>query len=288
MERFKKVLMCILFPHAAVVWLFVPVATVMLIYAFLYENANEITVYLSYFLSAYALTVLCTATPKMYRALKRFKQENIYVNMYLNDIKLRVMLSLYISVIMNGAYAVFQLVLGIYHASVWFYALAVYYLCLVLMRVFLLRSIRVGESVKKELVRYRFCGMVLVCLNLALAVIVFFIAWQNRTFTHHPITTIAMAAYTFTSLTMAIINVVRYRKYNSPVFSASKAISLASASVSMLTLETAMFTAFGEETSGFVRQVMTLLTGTAVCIFVLGLAIYMITKANRELFRERN
>ena len=71
---------------------------------------------------------------------------------------------------------------------------------------------------------------------------------RNRTFHHHEITTIALAAYTFTSLTFAIINTVKYRKYHSPVYSASKAISLASACVSLLTLESTMLTTFGNET----------------------------------------
>ena len=43
-----------------------------------------------------------------------------------------------------------------------------------------------------------------------------------------------MAAYTFTALTLAIVNAVRYRKYGSPAYSAAKAISLASATLGLL------------------------------------------------------
>ncbi len=59
----------------------------------------------------------------------------------------------------------------------------------------------------------------------------FIMVYQGRNYGHHEITTIAMAAYTFTSFTMAIINVIKYRKYKSPVYSATKAISLSSACV---------------------------------------------------------
>ena len=95
-------------------------------------------------------------------------------------------------------------------------------------------------------------------MNLALALIIFFMVYWNRTFNHHEITTIAMAAYTFTALTMAIINIIKYKKYNSPVYSASKAISLASACVSMLTLESTMLTTFGDGTMDLTARRMML------------------------------
>ena len=114
--------------------------------------------------------------------------------------------------------------------------------------------------------------------------------YWNRTFRHHEITTIAMAAYTFTSFTLAIVNVVKYRKYNSPVFSASKAINLAAACVSMLTLESTMLTTFGGDTMTDIEQKWMLgATGGVISVFVVATAIYMIavgTKKLRELKAE--
>ena len=40
------------------------------------------------------------------------------------------------------------------------------------------------------------------------------IVYLNKTFIHHEITTITIAAYTFTSLTFAIINFIKYKKYD--------------------------------------------------------------------------
>ena len=98
------------------------------------------------------------------------------------------------------------------------------------------------------------------------------------------ITAIAMAAYTFTAFTVAIVNVVKYKKYNSPVFSASKAISLAAALVSMLTLESTMLTAFGNETMDAATQkIMLGVTGGVVLICIIIMAIHMITRASRQL-----
>lgn len=122
-------------------------------------------------------------------------------------------------------------------------------------------------------------------MNLTLGVIVFYIVWQNRGFEYHYIHTIAMAAYTFTAMTLAVINVFKYRRYESPLMSAARFISLASALVSILSLETAMLTAFGEPGNDSFRQTMTAITGAAVCLLVLALAIYMIVHSTKEINR---
>ncbi len=140
-----------------------------------------------------------------------------------------------------------------------------------------------GRNLIREFKRYRFCGVLLLLMNQALAIIVFFIVRQNRGFEYNYIHTIAMAAYTFTAMTVAVVNVVRYRRYESPLMSAAKAISLASAVVSILSLETAMLSAFGEQNDPVFRRTMTASTGAAVCIFVLTMAIYMIVRASKEI-----
>ena len=55
------------------------------------------------------------------------------------------------------------------------------------------------------------CGALLVAMNITLAVIVAYIVHQNRGFEHGEIVTITLAAYTFTAVTMAIINIVKYK-----------------------------------------------------------------------------
>lgn len=284
MEKLKKIGLDLLFPPIPIVVLLVLVSVTLLVYAFSFDNANEIVAYLSYFLSAYALTVLCVKVPDIVRKAKNFKNENKYLHRYLSDTKLRVEVSLYGALFANVAYALFQLGLGLYHRSIWFYALAGYYALLAMMRFVLVKEARKQENdLFMEHLLYRFGGVLLLVMSLALSVIVTYIVLLNRGFTHRPITTIAMAAYTFGTLTKAIINVVNYRKYNRPVYSASKAVSLAAASVSMLTLETAMLTAFGAENSMEFRRIMTGATGIAVCLFVFGMAVYMIVRSTKQI-----
>ena len=285
-RRFKRILHALLVPHTAVVIVLVPFSAAWLIYSFVFGESDHPATYGAYVLSAYALTVLCNRIPAILRTIERARNEDRYLVRWASDAALRVKVSLYTSLAINVAYAVFQLGLGFRHASLWFYALSVYYTALAVMRFFLLRYTRThpaGAHLRAEWHRYRFCGVMLLAVNLALSVIVFYISVQGRTFNHHPITTIAMAAYTFTALTSAIVGLVKYRRYRSPVLSAAKAVSLASAAVSMLTLESAMLTAFGDGSDELFRRVMTSATGAAVCIFILLLSVRMTVHATKRL-----
>lgn len=286
MEKMKRIVFKLLFPHIALVVILAIVSAGLLIYAFGYPEANPVVAYVSYFVSAYALTIVCVRMPAILRKAKEIKQENKYIRRLSEEAGLRVKISLYISFAMNVAYAVLQLVLGFLNHSIWFYSLAGYYLLLVLIRYFLLKEVRQdrwGQNKFFELLIYRFCGILLEVMNVALAVVVFYIVWQNRGFEYHYIVTIAMAAYTFAALAIAIVNLIKYRRYDSPVMSASKAISLVSALVSMLSLETAMLTAFGDGSEALFRQIMTACTGGAVCVAVLVMAIYMIVHSTKEI-----
>ena len=283
----KKLGKALLFPHVAIMIVLVPIATVLLVGSMVFVGTESVIAYISYVLAAYTLTVWCFKIPYLIRFLKAFKDENKYARKWQDDTRLRVNASLYGSLAWNALYGIFQLWLGFYHHTFWFYSLGAYYICLGVMRIFLLlhtRKYAPGEKMQAELVKYRACGIVFLLMNLALALIVFFMVYWNRTFEHHMITAIAMAAYTFTAFTVAIVNVVRYKKYNSPVFSASKAISFAAACVSMLTLTSTLLTTFSDGSMGIVEQKFMLgSVGFAVSGVVVAMAIRMIVKGTKKL-----
>ena len=286
MIKLKRLIFKILFPHTAVILLLIPVSAVMLLYAFTEKKLVSAVQYAAYGLSAYTMTVLCAKAPVLYKKARAIKQENKYAVLYFSDAALRVKISLYGSFMINVLYAVMQLGLGFINHSVWFYALSGYYLLLAAMRFLLLKNSRnesLGKNLYREYLNYRLCGIILLLMNITLSVIAFYIVSQNKGFTYHYIMTISMAAYTFTVFTTAVVNLIRYRKYNSPVISASKIINLVAAFVSMLSLETAMFKAFGEGNSPNFRKIMTACTGAAVCVIVLAMAIYMIDHSTKQL-----
>ena len=283
----KKIGKALLFPHIAIMIILVPIATVLLVGSMVYIGTESAIAILSYVLAAYTLTVWCFKMPYLIHFFKTFKDENKYARRWQDDTRLRINVSLYGSLAWNALYGIFQLWLGFYHRTFWFYSLGAYYICLGMMRFFLVRHTTrytPGERIQTEFKKYRACGIVFLLMNLALALIVFFMVYWNRTFEHHMITAIAMAAYTFTMLTVSIVNVVKYRKYNSPVFSASKTINLTAALVSMLTLESTMLTTFGDETMTATAQKWMLgATGGVISVLIVATAIYMIVVGTKKL-----
>lgn len=287
----KKLGKALLFPHIAIMIILIPIATVFLVYSMVFLGTESAISIISYVLAAYTLTVWCFKIPYLIKFFKRFKEENVYVRRWREDDRLRVNISLFGSLIWNAVYALLQLWLGFYHHTFWFYSIGGYYICLALMRFFLLshtKKYAAGERMRTELLKYRACGWIFLTMNLALSLIIFFMLYWNRTFEHHMITAIAMAAYTFTAFTTAIVNVIKYRKYNSPVYSASKAISFAAACVSMLTLTSTLLTTFNDGSmDAFSQKFMLGGVGLAVSAVVLTMAIYMIVQSTKKLKKLR-
>ena len=292
MESFKqkalKILRILGYPHPAIIALLTPISIAMTVYSLVFLENTSIAACISYALAAYTLTVVCLRSPSIVRGIKSIRNNNKYVNRYFSDPRLRTNISLYATLIFNTGYGIFQLGLGFKHNALLYYAFAAYYVILAAMRFFILRYTRAHESGEDkilELKRYRICGIILAFIDIALMVAVFHAGLLGRVYNHHMITAIAMAAYTFTALTLAIVNTVRFRKYDSPALSAAKIISLATASVSMLTLEAAMLTVFGEEGQEPMVSIMVTATGAVVTLLILAISVYMIVSSTKKLTR---
>ena len=283
----KKLAHALLFPHPAILLVLIPAAACFLVYSMVFLGTESAAAILSYVIAFYTLTAGCLRIPALIRTVRAFRRENKYARRWLADPRLRINVTLYGTLLWNTAYALLQLCTGLAHRSFWFGSLAAYYLTLAVMRFFLVRHTRrhaPGERMAEELRRYRICGIVFLVMNLALALMIFFMVYWNRTFRHHEITAIAMAAYTFTSLTLAIRGAVTYKKYNSPVWSAARAISLAAAAVSMLTLESTMLTAFGETTMSLAgRRILLGVSGGVISAFIIAMAVRMIVLGTKKM-----
>ncbi len=283
----KKLGKAILFPPLAIMWALVPLAAVLLVGSMTRLSKESPAAIASYVLSAYTLTVWCLRFPHIMRRFKAFKDENRYVRKWRDDARLRVKVSLWGSLAFNGLYGTLQLGLGFYHRTFWFSSLGIYYMCLAVMRFFLVRhtgKYAPGERMRSELLQYCACGWALLLMNAAVSVILFFMVYWSRSFQHSMITAIAMAAYTFAALAVAIVNVIQYKKYRSPVFSATQAISLAAALVSLLILESTMLTTFGDGTvtaSGMKWMLGT--SGGIVSLVMIATAISMIAIGRKRL-----
>ncbi|MGN0341180.1 MAG: hypothetical protein ACI4DO_00140 [Roseburia sp.] len=263
------------------------------------ETVLPVIAYLSYILSAYAMIIVITGITDIVKWIRKGFHSHPVVKKLLSipsverffaEIDFRTEISLYPSLMINLLYAGMKLFSGIYYRSVWFGTLAVYYILLAVMRFSLLRHVRrrnqkQGDRIA-ELKICRLCGIILMVLDWALAGIIILVVSKDSGFEYPGMLIYAMALYTFYMVITAIVNVIKYRKYESPAISVAKVINLTAALVSVLSLETAMVTQFGEVRDASFRQIMTVATGTGVSIIVLGMAVYIIVRATKKIKTE--
>lgn len=292
LKSILKKLFCL--PPWLVVLVSVP-SFALVAYVLLAGNEGSALAYASYVLSAYGLTVVVISVVQIVLKLRQNTEEIRLVkrirsipigSRYLDDPVFRVEVSLYSGLFINLLYVVLKLVSGLYYRSVWFVSLSGYYVFLSVMRFSLLHHVRrspIGQEYASELRRYRLCGILLLAMNLALSAIITLVVVWNQGFEYGEYLLYAMAAYTFYTMITSVINVIKFRRYNSPVLSAAKVINLTAAMVSMLSLETAMISQFGSEEGPVFRRAMTAVTGFAVCVIVIGMAVFMIVRANKGL-----
>lgn len=296
MIDWKKVGKKLLYPPPWLLLVLTVISAVVLVSIFVKGWETSPIAYAAYVMSFYTLTVIVIACikifPDYYRTVKQRVYDNKFGNRYMTDTAYRTHFSLYTSLTINLLYVAVNVFTGIWYQSIWSITLAAYYIILAVMRFLLLRFVGqtgIGKDRTKELRRSRLCGIILMTVNLALSGIVVLVIVQNKGFEYNGILIYVMATYTFYVTIHSIINIFKYRKYNSPIISTAKAISLAAALVSVLSLETAMLSQFGgENTSPYFNQIMVGATGAGVSIVVLAMSVYIIARANTELKKLKN
>lgn len=274
----------LLYPKPFLIILFTICNAALLTYIFMYGKEESPIAYVVYVWSAYTLTVVCVKVPGIVKKIRQGIYNNSFGNRFMTDTWYRVKFTLRLSLAVNVFYSVFKFIMGIMLSSTWLGAVAVYYIIMSVTRYLLLRHMNrsgLAQDLIAEHKRVRICGYLVVVVNVALSGMVVQMIWKNESYSYPGFLIFAAAAYAFYSVTMSIINIIRYRKKNSPVLSAAKTIGLVSALVSILALQTAMITQFGED--GQFQFVMNIITGTVVCALVMTLAVYMIVNSDRAI-----
>lgn len=286
----KKKLIKLIFPP---LWLIIPLILISAAgLTFVFTNGLDASppAYIIYAVSFYTLTAAAARcirdVPKKYRTARRLLYSNPVGGKYMTDMKFRTRISLFGSLGINSVYAVINAVSGFIYNSWWFTTLAVYYAILAVMRFLLLNFANrkgLGADRIGELKRSRLCGAILLAVNLVLIGAVVMILYHNKGYEYGGVMIYVMALYTFWITALAIKNLIKYRKFKSPVMSMAKIINMAAALVSMLSLETAMLTEFGGGMTAETRQLFVILTGAGISGIIIAMSIYIIHKNTKEL-----
>lgn len=276
-----------------------------LCYTFIFGDDNDIKAYVVYAISAYTMGTVCIWAPKIYRSIRRKLDNSKAVNYVMNhdvtkrfrgDTYYRSKMVLYQGTFTNMLFAAFKGVVGIMYRSIWFGTIAFYYIALTGIRFMLLKYMkkadRAGETseTEKKLIEYRgfrMCGWLLIVINVALSGMTVLMVIQGYSYSYPGYIIFVSAGYAFYSLTMSIINMVKYRKYNNPLLTGAKTVSFAGALVSMLTMQTAMLSQFGEGDEMF-SKLMNSLTGGGIYVIILTFAVLIIVSAHKNLKQINN
>lgn len=291
-KDWKKILYAILFPHTFIVFLLFNLTAAGLIYIFWNHLDKTLIAICFYVVAFYTLLLVCLRIPAIVKNTRAGIYKNRYANAYLTDEDLRMRINMYRGLLINFCFATFKIIFGFLYNSPWLFAVAGYNVILSIMRfVVIFRSQAKGfteeEEHRRGLQSYHVCGWLMLVLNIAVSVIIFMVIFQKQTIEYHMIVTIALAAFTFYSFTIAIINMIKYRKQKNPVYAAVKRIDMVKSIVSVFTLQAAMLTSFnGTGTEESINTgLMNTLTGIAVMVAINTIGAFMIYGAKKD-FKE--
>lgn len=247
--------------------------------------------YLFYALSAitlaYSTYTLIKFLPRIKSSIIAFIKSHKMLNHMMESYDYRTLVFAAFSLTINLLYVAFNGVVAVVELSIWYGALAIYYLLLTGMRFLILfyqgakrkNQILVDDKVT-EVKKYRAVGYLLTFLPIALSFAIFEMVANKKAFVHLGLTVYAVAAYTFFKLTLAIYNIVKSKKSDDVTIVGLITVSLADAGVSLLALQTTLLFTFS---NGIDYGYLNAITGAIVCALTILLGISAVINANKKL-----
>ena len=277
MKRAWTLLESLLHPLRWVLLTLPPIVFAVLIYVLL-KGKSSMPAYMIYCMSAYCLTIWILPLPRLFRKAKANMIHRltgtVFGEKYIGDLAFRGSVSICQGMMVNFLYVVFRIFVGIRYASVWFLTMAIYYLLLGIMRLSLILSYR-NRGVKSELHCYRRTAWLLFLLNMPMGGMIVLMVLTDSGYSYPGYVIYLSAMYTFYTIILAIVNLVKFRKLGSPILSAAKILNFVAALMSLLGLQTAMISQFSTEGEDL-RRMMNALTGGGVWFSVILIAVYML------------
>lgn len=141
------------------------------------------------------------------------------------------------SLMINLSYSVYNTFLGIIQKSIWFLTMGIYYAILSIMRMIAVRGEYKQDKktqMPKEISIMRTTGIMLFLLTFTLTGSICLSLKYDLAKSYGTIAMITIATYTFPKIVIAVINLVKAKKHDSPLIITIRNISISDALVSML------------------------------------------------------
>jgi hypothetical protein len=235
---------------------------------------------------AYSVYLIIPLFPKMKNGMIEWMEKREFTHLLLRNFGFRTVVFSVGSFLMSLLFSAFNAYMGIANRSIWYGALAAFYIALALIRggVLTYHRSRMGKRESDEYVKakvYRNSGIITLILNIALSSAIAQMIFSGAHFSYMGWTVFAYAAYAFYKITMSIISFIKAHKQTDLTVRAIRNINLVDALVSILALQTALLTMFSEGDINI--SLFNTLTGIAVSVLSVGIGIYMIVSANQKM-----
>ncbi|MBP3345211.1 MAG: hypothetical protein J6K97_03300 [Clostridia bacterium] len=293
MNFIKKIWDKIKYPHGAALALFyiffvlLTAGTVVLV---VFKPQQTVWHFILYCFAAAALayfvyTIILFAPKMKENTIKQLKKHK-FTNSMLESYGYRTITFGIFSFTVNISFVIFQGVFAIMTGSIWYITITCYYLVLTLIKGLVLYSKwKNKDNIQKQAKTYMWCGIAFLILTFAFSGMILLIYKSNMYFEYAGLMIYVVAVYTFYKLTLAIVNIFKAKKQDDFYVKSIRNINLASALVSVVVLQVALFQSFSPASN---LGVANALTGGGVSLVILAYAIIMITKANKILKQEKN
>lgn len=223
--------------------------------------------------------------------------DNVYVTRLADDYRFRTFVFSTPGLISNVVFGLFNGIAGILYDSAWMGSMSAYYILLSIMRINAVQKERTirnihNEKYRKELemIVYRKSSILFILIAVVLMGMVILLEVRQGGKCYDGIIIYAVATYTFYKIIMAVCHLFKASKQDSPLLMTVRKIGYIDACTSILTLQSAMFVSFAKQEK-FLPMVMNGITGTFVCIMVLGIGVHgilMCDKQNRHIINGEN
>ena len=237
----------------------------------------------------YSVYLIVPNFPKIKKRLISWLESREFTHMLLRNFGFRTIVFSVVSFSMSVLFSGFNAYMGIVSRSIWYGALAAFYIVLAFLRggVLLYHRRRVSKTILEEnddyikLKVYRNSGIITLVLNVALSSAIAQMIFSNAHFVYVGWTVFAYAAYAFYKIITSIISFIKAHKQMDLTVRAIRNINLVDALVSILALQTALLTMFS---SGEVNvSLFNTLTGIVVSVLSITIGIYMVVSANKKI-----
>ena len=173
--------------------------------------------------------------------------------------------------IIDTLYAMGNLFVGITEDSWWFILTGIYYIILSSTRftVLIINKKQQNNFVPK------FTGWMLMSTAIPLLGIALLSSVKDTGSKFHEIIMITIALYAFSKITLAIINSIKSRKNSDSLSKSLRSVSLATAFVSIASLQRSMLVSFGDMSANEIRLFNSMTSiGVSLLVFFIGLLLF--------------